>query len=128
MQAMLDTCIVIDFESYHTELPEELGVSAIVFAELGAGVATMEPGVNRDARVARLGWARTYFDPRSFDLDAAHAYGRLVWALRSAGRSERSRVADLMIAATAMSYGVPLYTNNGDDFVGLEGLVEIVVI
>jgi toxin FitB len=127
MQAMLDTCIVIDFESYHEQLPTELGLSAAAFAELCGGVVTASE-TERDARAARLGWARTFFDPLSFDHDAAKTYGRMVGALRRVGRNERSRVADLMIAATAASHNVPLYTNNAHDFVGLDQLVEIIVI
>ncbi|MGH3585684.1 MAG: hypothetical protein ACRDQ0_05130 [Pseudonocardia sp.] len=34
--------------------------------------------------------------------------------------------ADLLIAATAMSAGLPLYTTNPEDYRGLEELVEIV--
>lgn len=33
---------------------------------------------------------------------------------------------DLMIAAVASSRGLPLYTRNTDDFVGLESLVTVV--
>jgi toxin FitB len=129
MRAMLDTCIVIDFENYHQDLPEgELGLSAMAFAELCTGTTTIPPGTKRDARVERLQWARTFFEPLPFDHDAAVVYGRMAAALRRIGRNERSRTVDLMIAATAAASDVPLYTNNADDFVGLENLVDIIVI
>ena len=73
----------------------------------------------------RLQWAAVTFAPIAFDDDAARAYGRAVGAVRHAGRRERSRTADLMIAATAAAAGLALYTRNPDDFVGLEALVEI---
>lgn len=35
---------------------------------------------------------------------------------------------DLLIAATALSNKLALYTHNVDDFAGLQGLVEIVAV
>jgi len=35
-------------------------------------------------------------------------------------------LADLLIAATALAAGLPLYTRNPDDFAGVQKLVEIV--
>jgi predicted nucleic acid-binding protein len=35
---------------------------------------------------------------------------------------------DLLIAATALSNKLPLYTHNVDDFSGLQSLVEIVAV
>ena len=67
------------------------------------------------------------FDPLPFDVAAARAYGQIYAAVRSAGRKARGRrFADLLIAATALGAGLPLYTRNPDDFVGLGGLVEVV--
>lgn len=43
------------------------------------------------------------------------------------GRRRGRRALDLLIAATALAAGLPLYTRNADDFVGLDGLLEIVV-
>ena len=39
-----------------------------------------------------------------------------------------ARSLDLLIAATALASGLPLYTRNPDDFLGVENLVEIVTI
>jgi len=45
----------------------------------------------------------------------------------AAGRKARGRRAfDLLIAATALSEGLPLYTANPDDFTDVAGLVEVV--
>jgi hypothetical protein len=42
------------------------------------------------------------------------------------GRKPRRRAADLMFAATAIVAGLPLYTTNPDDFVGLDHLVTVI--
>jgi predicted nucleic acid-binding protein len=64
-----------------------------------------------------------------FDGDAARAYGRIFAAVAAAGRKARgARAVDLLIAATALAAELPLYTRNGDDFVGLDGLVDIRVV
>jgi predicted nucleic acid-binding protein len=43
------------------------------------------------------------------------------------GRSVRGRRAvDLMIAATALAYDLPLYTCDPDDLEGLEGIIDVV--
>lgn len=65
------------------------------------------------------------FDPIPFDAAAARVYGRVASAVLAAGRKPRRRIADLMIASTAVAKGLPLYTTNPDDFVGLSELLEI---
>ena len=57
-----------------------------------------------------------------FDGMAARAYGDVVGALRRAGRRERARTMDLLIAATAVAHGLALYTVNPSDFAGIDGL------
>ena len=47
--------------------------------------------------------------------------------MAAAGRKARGRrVVDLLIAATALAEGLPLYTCNPADFAGLGGLLEVV--
>ena len=47
----------------------------------------------------------------------------------AAGRKARgARAVDLLIAATALAAELPLYTRNGDDFIALDGLVDIHVV
>jgi predicted nucleic acid-binding protein len=128
MAAMLDTCVVIDFPRVEHLLPADLALSAIVLAELAAGVLAVPPGPERDGRDRRLQWARTFFDPYMFDADVAPSYGKLHAAIVRAGRSPRPRIADLMIAATAETNNMPLYTSNAEAFIGLDQLVEIIVI
>jgi predicted nucleic acid-binding protein len=45
-----------------------------------------------------------------------------------AGRQPRRRFADLLIAAVAVSEGLPLVTRNAMDFAGLTDLVTLVEI
>jgi hypothetical protein len=44
----------------------------------------------------------------------------------AAGRKPRRRIAHLMIAATAIAEGLPLYTTNPSDYAGLEKLIRVV--
>lgn len=37
-------------------------------------------------------------------------------------------MVDLLIASTALASGIPLYTVNPGDFVGLESTIDIVVV
>jgi predicted nucleic acid-binding protein len=46
----------------------------------------------------------------------------------AAGRQPRRRAADLLIAATALAAGLPLYTRNADDFGGLEQILTVVTV
>lgn len=61
-----------------------------------------------------------------FDAEAARLFGRVAAAVVAVGRKPRRRLADLMIAATAMAEGLPLFTTNPDDFIGLDGLLRVV--
>ncbi len=62
-----------------------------------------------------------------FDSECSRAMGHIAAATAALGRKARgSRVVDLMIAATALSYRLPLYTLNAADLRGLDDLVEIV--
>jgi len=46
------------------------------------------------------------------DTDAIRAYGRIFFAVMATGRKTRdARAVDLLIAATALSAGLPLYTS-----------------
>ena len=96
---------------------------AVTLAELAAGPLATSDEAERSRRQDRLHWASSHWDPLPFDADAARAYGRIFAAVRARGRTGRRRVADLLIAATAVANGLPLYTRNPADFTGLDPLV-----
>lgn len=127
-RALIDTSVVIDLERIDPlDLPAELAVSAVTLAELAAGPhATADP-VERARRQDRLQRAEATFDPVPLDAAVARAYGRVYAAVAGAGRKTRGRRAlDLLIAATALAAGLPVYTRNPEDFRELGDLLEIV--
>lgn len=125
-QGLLDTSVVIDHDIVEPErLPLEAGISTVTLAELSAGPHTTSDPAERSRRQDRLHWAASTFDPYPLDAGAARAYGRVVAAVRASGRRERSRVADLLIVATAVANDLPLFTRNVDDVAHLGELIEI---
>jgi predicted nucleic acid-binding protein len=89
--------------------------------------ATDDPA-KRAKRMAVLQHVEATFDPLPYDRDAARICGQMCAAVIAIGRQPRGRSADLMIAATAASNGLPLYTSNPKDFQSLDDLVEIVAV
>jgi predicted nucleic acid-binding protein len=127
-RGLIDTSVVIDLDVIEPgDLPVELMVSAITMAELAAGPhATADPA-ERARRQDRVQRVEATFDPIPVDAAVARAYGRVYAAVAAGGRKARGRRAiDLLIAATALVAGLPLYTRNPDDFAGLENLLQIV--
>ncbi len=129
-RGVIDTSVVIDLERIDPSLlPVELAISSLTMAELAAGPHATSDADERARRQDRLQRAEAVFDPLPFDTEAARAYGRVFAAISSSGRKARgARAVDLLIAATACSVGVPLYTRNFEDFRGLEGVLEVVAI
>src|SRR5436309_3032254 len=129
-RGLLDTSVVIGLEHVAAEdLPAELAVSTITLAELAAGPHATADADERARRQDRLQRVEATFDPLPVDASVARAYGRIYAAVAGAGRKARgARYLDLLIAATALAFSLPLYTRNPDDFSGVESLVEIVAI
>jgi predicted nucleic acid-binding protein len=128
-RGLLDTSVIIDFEHLDRDrLPIESAVSAITMAELAAGPhATQDPD-ERARRQDRLQRAEAAFDPLPFDSEAARAYGRIYAAVVAGRKARGARAVDLLIAATACSQELPLYTRNPTDFRALGSLVEVVAV
>lgn len=125
-RGVLDTSIVIDLDRIDPgHLPDESATTSVTLAELAAGPHASRDEEERARRQDRLQWASMTWDPLPFDVDAARLYGRVFAAVRAAGRNPRPRLADLLIAATAVANGLPLYTRNPDDFAGLERILVI---
>ncbi len=125
--AVVDTSIIAAIKLYEpAELPDTMLVTAITLGELSYGPHATDDPAKRIGRVAVLQHVEATFDPLPYDQGSARLYGQICAAVRAAGRQPRRRAADLMIAATAASNDLPLYTANPDDFKGAEGLVEVV--
>jgi predicted nucleic acid-binding protein len=137
-RGMLDTNIMVLRKWINpAELPEEMAISAITLAELSAGPHEVRRGGEQDRydehaergrRLDVLQRAESEFDPVPFDAEAARIYGRIVAAVVAVGRKPRRRVADLMIAATAVAEELALFTTNPDDFVGLDELLTVIAV
>jgi predicted nucleic acid-binding protein len=135
-RGLLDTSVVI-LRNWIApgELPDEMAITAVTLAELSAGPHEVRPddeqgayfeAAERARRMDVLQRAEHEFDPIPFDVEAARAYGRVTAAVLAVGRKPRRRIADLMIAATALAVDLPLYTTNPDDFTGLDRLLTVV--
>src|SRR6266581_1334463 len=132
-RGLLDTSIMILRRGVNpAELPAEMAISAITLAELSAGPhqvhrneeqSDYDEHAERARRLDVLQRAESEFDPIPFDAEAARIYGRVTAAVITAGRKPRRRIADLMIASTAIAEDLPLYTTNPDDFAGLGQLL-----
>jgi hypothetical protein len=124
---LLDTSVVIDWHDpvVIAALPDEMAISAITAAELAAGPHLAVDQVEAAKRQARLQEVESALEPIPFDAAAARSYGLVVAAVAREGRKPKSRFADLLIAATAHASRLDLYTRNGEDFTGLEGLVRV---
>ena len=59
-------------------------------------------------------------------ITAARSYGLVAAAALGNGPHPRTRLEDLLIAATAHTCGLDLYTRNIADFGGLEDLIRVV--
>lgn len=126
---LLDTSAVIDLPQLRTDqLPRVAAIAAITMAELAAAPhATTDPA-ERARRQDRLQRAEAAFDPLPFGIGAARAYGRVYAAVVASGRQPRGRLADLLIAATALAENLPVITRDRDGFRGLDGLVDVIEI
>jgi predicted nucleic acid-binding protein len=102
-------------------LPDRLGISVITIGELRSGVLDAQDVSVRDRRLAALTRALT-LDPIPIDQSVAETWARLLVSLRNIGL--RMPVNASWIAATAMTLGIPVVTQE-DDFVHVPGLEVI---
>jgi len=124
---VLDTSAYIDLALLDPAvLPVTPEMTAITMAELHQGVAIAKDAASRAARTEKLGAAIVEFEPLPFDGPAAARYGTLVALTVEVNRDSKPRRMDLMIAAIASAHGLPLYTRNAKDLVGLGDMLQIV--
>jgi predicted nucleic acid-binding protein len=123
-RGILDTSVLIATDVQ--PLPGELAISVISLAVLHYGVLVAESADARATRLARLSGLQKRFDPLPVDEAVADSYGRMAAKTAGFGRQPRSRVLDLLIAATAHAHEATLYTRNAEDLRGLDDLIDIV--
>ncbi len=117
-RGMLDTSTVILLGRIGdpAALPDEAVISAITLAELSVGPHVARSDDERAARQAHLQQAESDFDVLAFDAGSARAFGAVAASLRASGRKPAARAYDALIAASAIAYGLPLYSCNPADF------------
>lgn len=129
-QGILDTSTLLLLaridESTDT-LPAEPLITAITLAELSVGPLVTADDAERAARQAHLQQAEADFEPIPFDDAAARGFGQVAASLRRAGRKPSARASDAMIAAIALSRGLPVHTCNPSGFDNIDGLEVIAV-
>lgn len=118
MTHLLDTNAVIDLLSLPpgstTSIPHDAvtGVSVITVVELQYGIAaTTDPRTMLD-KVAGLQKVLGTWQPLPVDAAVSVAFLDLARVAIAAGQKPRKRMNDLMIAATALSRGWALVTND----------------
>lgn len=122
-QGILDTSAVIGLPGIDpATLPAEPIITTITLAELSVGPLVARNGDERSARQAVLQQAEADFEPVPFDDAAARAFGGIAASLRESGRKTKARAYDALIAAVAVSRGLPLYTSNANDFAHIPNL------
>jgi len=126
MKLMLDTniCIYIIKQQPAAVLKRfleyqigDIGISSITLSELRYGVAK---STHQEKNSKALDEFITPLEVVSFDEEAAHAYGEIRATLEKAGTPIGAM--DMLIAAHAVSLGIPLVTNNTREFVRITSL------
>jgi len=113
--AILDTSVFVAIEQNRPlsrSLPDQVGVSVVTLAELELGVLMAKDGESRATRLATLTRVREQTSGLPADDRVASAYARLAAAELQAGR--KPRVHDTWIAATALTHGGDVWTQDND--------------
>lgn len=119
---ILDTCILIDGLE---DVTEAAGISVMSLVEMQSGLAAATGRHELHQRQEQYDAVIERFRPLPIDSRVLERFGAVDAAIRAIGRTPRSRMVDLLIAATAAAYSPAVLTDNLDDFAGLEGIVEV---
>lgn len=124
MRGLLDTSVFVAQETGREmgDLPDEAALSVITLEELALGVLMAQQrsdGDLADLRHATLEAVAAEFDVLVVDRQVASACA----GIRAAGRARDLRFGpfDSLIAATAIVYGLPLFTQDSQ-FSDMEGV------
>ena len=123
MRGLLDTSVVVALGQVTAEqLPDEPLIGAVTLAELSLGPLVASDPAEAARRQLVLQQVEADFEPLPFDASCARAFGLVAASLRASNRKVRPRALDALIAATALAHGLPLFTANPRDVVGIDGL------
>lgn len=113
-RGLLDTSVFIAQETGRAgaSLPAMAAVSVITLAELHLGVLLTEDPHVRAQRLRTLSSVEALFEPLPVDAAVARTFAELVAEARRQGR--RPKIMDTWIAATAVTHGLPVYTQDED--------------
>ncbi len=120
-RGLLDTSIFIAQESGRAlgTLPTAAAISVVTVAELHLGVLMADRPAVRASRLRTLTSVQNIFEPLPIDSEVARAFAEIVAEARRHGR--RPKIMDTWIAATAITHGLPVYTQD-DDFATIPGI------
>jgi predicted nucleic acid-binding protein len=126
-QALLDTSVVIAYteeQAFSLDPTIEAAISVVTLCELHHGVlaATDE---DRPDRLRGLDWALRHLEALPIDDRLAPRFGQLMVEVRRA-TGAKPEFADTLIAATAMTFGLPVLTRDRD-FKLFQG-IEVVLV
>ena len=93
-----------------SHLPEEPLIATVTFAELSVGPLVTDDESGRALRQARLQVTEAPFEPIPFDAPAARGFVRVAAELRGSRRPTKAGSFDAIIAATASSRNLPIFT------------------
>lgn len=112
---LLDTSVFIARESGRplAELPTQVAVSVVTIGELQLGVLAAEDDASRARRADTLALARAA-DPVPISEAVMNAWAQLVADCRRANVHRTVRLTDALIAATAITHGLPVITQDAD--------------
>jgi predicted nucleic acid-binding protein len=112
---VLDTSVLIAQESGQTlgELPDRVTLSIVTLGELEVGVLVASSPAERARRADTLRRARRW-DPVPITEAIMSAWARLVADCHNARMHRTLKIADTLIAATAIDLGLPLVTRDDD--------------
>ena len=114
-RALADTSVFIGLEATRFDVSRfddfEWGVSAITLGELRLGVLQAQNPEAASRRLSTYQLAQR-FEPLAVDEAVSEAWALLIARLRAAGH--RVPINDSWIAATAITHGVPIVTQDSD--------------
>lgn len=113
-RGLLDTSVFIAQETgrARASLPAMAAVSVSTLAELHLGVLLTEDPHVRAQRLRTLSSVEALFEPLPVDAAVARTFAEIVAEARRQGR--RPKIMDTWIAATAVTHGLPVYTQDED--------------